>query len=44
MLQTYRQDPRLKGAISFGMNMIVLEGLEHSLKVGQPASASYSFD
>ena len=42
-LQTYRQDARLDGAITFGMNAIALNGLEHLLKVGQPVSASYSF-
>lgn len=48
MLQTYRQDARLKGALTFGMNLVVLEGgtqgNEHLLKVGQTMTASYSFD
>ena len=43
-LQTYRQDARLNGAITFGMNVIALNGLESLLKVGQAVSASYSFD
>jgi len=43
-LQTYRQDPRLKGAVSFGMNAIVLQGHDHLLRVGQSVTASYNFD
>jgi len=43
MLQTYRQDPRLQGALSFGMNAIVLQGSDHLLKVGQSVAANYSF-
>lgn len=42
-LQTYRQDPRLKGAVSFGMNAIVLQGNDHLLCVGQSVTASYNF-
>ncbi|WP_341920221.1 MOSC N-terminal beta barrel domain-containing protein [Polaromonas sp. YR568] len=42
-LQTYRQDPRLKGAVSFGMNAIVLQGNDHLLRVGQSVTASYNF-
>jgi uncharacterized protein YcbX len=44
MLLTYRQDPRLDGALSFGMNLIVLEGADCLLKVGQSVSADYRFD
>jgi uncharacterized protein YcbX len=43
-LQAYRQDPRLKGAVSFGMNAIVLQGNDHLLRVGQSITANYSFD
>ncbi len=43
MLQTYRQEPRLKGAVSFGMNAIVLQGNDRLLKVGQGVSANYNF-
>lgn len=43
-LQTYRQDPRLKGAVSFGMNAIVLRGIDHLLQVGQSVSSSYRFE
>ena len=43
-LQGFRQDPRLNGAITFGMNAIVLEGDGLILRVGQPVSADWSFD
>ena len=44
MLQTYRQDARVNGALTFGMNAIVLAGIDHQLKVGQPVGASYLFE
>lgn len=43
MLQTYRQDARLKGALSFGMNTIPLNGLDQWLKVGQVVTGRYQF-
>ena len=43
MLRTYRQDARVDGAITFGMNCIVREGVEYLLKVGQPVAANYRF-
>lgn len=43
-LQTYRQDARVKGAVTFGMNAIVSAGVDKMLRVGQPVSASYRFD
>jgi uncharacterized protein YcbX len=43
-LQAYRQDPRLDGAITFGMNAIVLEGDGQVLRVGQIVSADWRFD
>jgi uncharacterized protein YcbX len=44
MLQTYRQDPRVDGALTFGMNAIVLAGVDHQLKVGQAVGANYRFE
>lgn len=44
MLQSYRQDARVNGALTFGMNVIVLAGIDHQLKVGQRAGASYLFE
>lgn len=42
-LQAYRQDPRLNGAVTFGMNGIVTQGDGHILRVGQPVQASWVF-
>ncbi len=51
MLQTYRQDARLNGTLTFGMNLIVVgggdertEGDEPVLRVGQTVTACYSFN
>jgi len=43
-LQGYRQDARVGGAVTFGMNAIALEGLDRLLKVGQPVQAAYRFE
>ncbi len=43
-LQGYRQDARLNGAVTFGMNAIVLAGAELVLRTGQPVTANYAFD
>lgn len=43
MLQSYRQDARLDGAVTFGMNVIVLEGDGLVLRVGQGVEAEYRF-
>ena len=43
-LQAYRHDPRLHGAVTFGMNAIVLDGQGQWLKVGQPVEADWRFD
>jgi uncharacterized protein YcbX len=44
MLRTYRADARVGGGITFGMNCIVIRGVEHMLKVGQPVGANYQFE
>ena len=44
MLRTWRQNARLDGAVTFGMNAIVIDGVEHLLKVGQPVGANYRFE
>ena len=44
MLQTYRQTTVVGGAVAFGMNAIVLGGVDSELRVGQRASADYKFD
>lgn len=43
-LQGYRRNEKLKGAVTFGMNAIVVAGLEHTLKVGQEVAADFKFD
>ena len=44
LLQSYRQDPRLHGALSFGMNLIAVQGTDQLLQVGQAVKANYRFD
>ena len=43
-LRTYRQDKRLDGAVTFGMNAIVRQGAGQVLRVGQPIAADLRFD
>jgi uncharacterized protein YcbX len=43
-LQSYRADARVGGAISFGMNAVIVEGVERLLRVGMTGHASYKFD
>jgi len=43
-LSTYRADARLDGAITFGMNAVIVEGIECGLRVGQSGRATYRFD
>lgn len=42
-LQGYRQDPRLQGAVSFGMNAIVRAGDGQLLRVGQAVTGAWAF-
>jgi uncharacterized protein YcbX len=42
-LQAYRGDERLGGAVTFGMNLIVLRGDGQTLRVGQDVRASWDF-
>lgn len=43
-LAAYRADPRLDGAITFGMNAVIVAGVERPLRVGMAGGASYRFD
>ena len=43
-LQTYRQNAQMNGAVTFGVNAIVLQGMGQVLRVGQTVSADYRFD
>jgi uncharacterized protein YcbX len=42
-LAGYRSDARVGGAISFGMNAVLVEGIERSLRVGQRGRATLRF-
>lgn len=42
-LSTFRADPRMDGGITFGMNAIVVEGVERALRVGQTAQVTLAF-
>ena len=44
MLQTYRQDARVGGSITFGMNAISTSGFDAVLRVGQPVGGIFAFD
>lgn len=43
-LQAYRKNDIVGGAVTFGMNLIVLRGAEQTLRVGQAVTAGYRFD
>lgn len=43
LLRTFRCDPRMKGATTFGINAIVVEGLGRMLAVGQSGHAQLDF-
>ena len=43
-LTSYRADPRLDGAVTFGMNAVILEGVERRLRVGAQGEATIRFD
>lgn len=43
ILSGYRADPRLDGAITFGMNAVLLEGADTVLSVGQEVSINPAF-
>ena len=42
-LAGFRADARMNGAVTFGMNAVIVSGFERTLRVGQPASASLNF-
>jgi hypothetical protein len=43
-LSGYRADARLDGAITFGMNAVIVEGIERRLRVGGHGTATIRFD
>ena len=42
-LASFRADPRMSGGLTFGMNALVVEGFERTLRVGQGATATFKF-
>jgi uncharacterized protein YcbX len=42
-LAGFRADARMRGAITFGMNAVIVEGFERTLRVGQSAVARFGF-
>jgi hypothetical protein len=43
-LRAYRADARLDGGITFGMNAVIVEGIERALRVGAVGRARWRFD
>jgi uncharacterized protein YcbX len=43
-MQAYRQNDIMGGAVTFGMNAIILEGEDCTLKVGQAVTSTWRFD
>ncbi len=43
-LGTYRHDAKVNGAVSFGMNAIIVAGIGQTLRVGQPLELDYGFE
>ena len=44
VLASYRADARMKGAVTFGMNAVIVEGIERALRVGMAGRASFKFE
>jgi len=44
VLAAYRRDPRSDGQVTFGMNAVIAEGIDRSLRTGMSGIASYRFD
>ena len=43
-LRSYRADPRMDGAITFGMNAVIAQGIDCSLRVGLAGRGTIRFD
>ncbi|MEP7138850.1 MAG: MOSC N-terminal beta barrel domain-containing protein [Caldimonas sp.] len=41
-LSTYRGHPRMGGAVTFGMNLVIVEGVGRTLSVGMEGDATYA--
>jgi uncharacterized protein YcbX len=44
VLASYRADARLDGALTFGMNAVIVEGIDRALRTGTTGAADYRFD
>ena len=44
VLASYRADARMNGALTFGMNAVIVEGIECGLRTGMKGWATYRFD
>jgi uncharacterized protein YcbX len=42
-LRTYRSNELLDGAMTFGMNLVIADGVDQTLRVGQGVTASFRF-
>jgi len=40
-LASYRADPRMQGGLTFGMNAVIVSGVDHTLAVGASVRASF---
>ena len=43
-LSTYRANPVLEGAVTFGMNCVIVQGAGATLRVGDAVAADWRFD
>jgi len=43
ILQTYRANARMDGAVTLGMNVVIQDGIGHTLRVGQQLNAELAF-
>ena len=43
-LRSYRADPRMDGALTFGMNAVIAQGIDCALRVGLAGRATVRFD
>jgi uncharacterized protein YcbX len=44
VLAAYRADARMNGALTFGMNAVIVEGIERALRVGMTGEATFRFE
>jgi len=43
VLASYRADPRMDGQLTFGMNAVIVEGIDRVLRVGMAGGANFRF-